>query len=772
MDRWNVIIEENPIGGVLDDVREDARSKGVYDAAAVDNLCTGDLRSLGIALLYDLRTHRAAHILPGSSGGMLSDELETFGIDFHAADNDSDRLRQLLKGVLENKDDFEIWRLVWNLTEQGEISPPPHSMPSSLPQISWVRNKSSFSSSGVYRKHVNRILRKELGHTYIDIPNFCDRFFSGVDGLKVASELFFTQCSIGPSPIFDNGWKNWPYDAGEEEILDWFREFSENLVAFAADRRPGLTRQRTLWTDPNTQINEPVRRPKLSVGFVDAERERNTRHHWSQTLVPGDLQSDASADNISKAWLNIGRYARALMAAQYTRRFVLGFTLCDSLMRVWAFDRLGAIASEQFDINKDGLQFIYVMLGFFWISKEELGFDSTIQAFQGKHYIEIERNGSKERIVIDRPILRPRRIAGRATTCWLAHPEGHPETPLVIKDSWQRPERDEEGEILSEVTSRRVVNVARYYHHETVQIRGVDDDIQNCIRRGLDITSASNFGPSRPQHSVRAASPETRKSRTSGSRSRSRSTKPPSPARTAIKLQNRVHRRIIVRDYGKAIYKASSRKALLAGLEGCIKGHESLHYAGILHRDISISNLVINEDPNNPSWSSFLIDLEFAVREDRDLDSDAESKVGTRAFMAIGLLRGEVHTFMHDLESFFWVLFWICVHYAKPGKQPRTTFYDRWHSEADESLAALKADVVYDKARFEALINRDFTPFFKPLIPHLVRLRDLFPFDDVQLPEEETYGNGVVLDEPDPQLYSRMMEVLREAQDDPAVLAR
>ncbi|KAG5954302.1 hypothetical protein E4U57_004603, partial [Claviceps arundinis] len=95
------------------------------------------LRSLGIALLYDLRTHRAARILPGSSGGMLSDELQTFGIDFHAADNDSDRLRQLLKGVLENKDDFEIWRLVWNLTEPGEISPPPHSMPSSLPQISW-----------------------------------------------------------------------------------------------------------------------------------------------------------------------------------------------------------------------------------------------------------------------------------------------------------------------------------------------------------------------------------------------------------------------------------------------------------------------------------------------------------------------------------------------------------------------------------------------------------------------------------------------------------
>jgi hypothetical protein len=39
-------------------------------------------------------------------------------------------------------------------------------------------------------------------------------------------------------------------------------------------------------------------------------------------------------------------------------------------------------------------------------------------------------------------------------------------------------------------------------------------------------------------------------------------------------MQNRVHRRVIVRDYGKALYKASSRTALLAALVGCIEGHE------------------------------------------------------------------------------------------------------------------------------------------------------------------------------------------------------
>lgn len=53
----------------------------------------------------------------------------------------------------------------------------------------------------------------------------------------------------------------------------------------------------------------------------------------------------------------------------------------------------------------------------------------------------------------------------------------------------------------------------------------------------------------------------------------------------------------------------------------------------------------------------FLIDLDLAVKTDRENASGAPSKTGTKVFMAIGALYGEDHNFMHDLESFFWVLF-------------------------------------------------------------------------------------------------------------------
>ena len=127
-------------------------------------------------------------------------------------------------------------------------------------------------------------------------------------------------------------------------------------------------------------------------------------------------------------------------------------------------------ASEQFDINKDGLQFVSTVLGFLWMDEEELGFDPTIITANGERFIEIKRNGSTKRIIIDGVVQRARCIAGRATTCWKTHHEEDPQTPFVIKDSWQYLERDHEGELLCEVTSKGVVNVARYYHHEAVQI--------------------------------------------------------------------------------------------------------------------------------------------------------------------------------------------------------------------------------------------------------------------------------------------------------------
>ncbi|PHH49258.1 hypothetical protein CFIMG_007853RA00001 [Ceratocystis fimbriata CBS 114723] len=333
-------------------------------------------------------------------------------------------------------------------------------------------------------------------------------------------------------------------------------------------------------------------------------------------------------------------------------------------------------------------------------------------------------------------------IAGRATTCWKAHLEGRPDMPLVIKDSWQYPERDEEGELLCEATTNNVVNVARYYHHETVQIHGADDDIRSNVRGGLDVTRASNYRPEHPMPPSSSTAGAPRKGRrisaagTKRSSSHTGAPLPPSKRSCSTSLTkagsqallNRIHRRVIVRDYGKSIYKASSRSALLEGLEGCIQGHESLYKAGFLHRDISINNLMINEDGDNPSWPSFLIDLDLSIKEQREGSSGAKGKTGTRAFMAIGVLLGEQHSFMHDLESFFWVLFWICIHYNTPNESRVVPKFDKWNYVDMEELAISKTGVVANEGDFLKIAEVNFTPYYCPFIPWVNSLRRIvFP---------------------------------------------
>ena len=152
---------------------------------------------------------------------------------------------------------------------------------------------------------------------------------------------------------------------------------------------------------PNQHLSGSNTRQKLDVGFANNIKiNESPRYDWSQILVPGELKSNSNADRHNNTWLDLARYVRHVLTAQDTRRFVLGFTLCGSIIRLWEFDRLEGIASSPFDINKEGLQFVSVILGYLWMNEEQLGFDPTIFELDGKRLMEITRNGRTERLVL------------------------------------------------------------------------------------------------------------------------------------------------------------------------------------------------------------------------------------------------------------------------------------------------------------------------------------------------------------------------------------
>ncbi|KAG5990180.1 hypothetical protein E4U52_004868 [Claviceps spartinae] len=280
------------------------------------------------------------------------------------------------------------------------------------------------------------------------------------------------------------------------------------------------------------------------------------------------------------------------------------------------------------------------------MSEKQVGLDSSIKgpdltlhgADHKKRYMEIElKGGSKEYIVLDQQILR-------MPIALYTHVKDHPEKMLVVKDSWQDVKRDEEPGLwraacyclqlvktlltwLATTTTRRYKVVGWTTMSVCVQRRLVKAPISNSFQ--------SNYrGSSR---AIRRAAKARDDDEHGGNRLRP--TKKyallvadrPKTLLLSYRLnkKNRMHRRVIVRDSDKAIHKASSHQALLVCLEGCIKGYQSLYKTGILHRDISVKNLMISEE-GNEFWPHFLIDLDHAIGIDRS-DASTERSNGNRA---------------------------------------------------------------------------------------------------------------------------------------------
>jgi len=65
----------------------------------------------------------------------------------------------------------------------------------------------------------------------------------------------------------------------------------------------------------------------------------------------------------------------------------------------------------------------------------------------------------------------------------------------------------------------------------------------------------------------------------------------------------------------------------------------------------------MNEEDNNPSWPVFLINFNLAIKEQWEGPLGARGKTSIKAFIAIRVLLGEIHSAWHNFKSFFWVLF-------------------------------------------------------------------------------------------------------------------
>lgn len=146
------------------------------------------------------------------------------------------------------------------------------------------------------------------------------------------------------------------------------------------------------------------------------------------------------------------------------------------------------------------------------------------------------------------------------------------------------------------------------------------------------------------------------------------------------------------------------------GLRDAIRAHRSLYQAGnILHRDVSEANIILTHQNSVKDFTSILIDLDIA-RKKNHCSSGAPRRTGTMLFMAIEALRGKPHTYRHDLESFLYVLIWLCArrgwqlnHNVQNGL--KSSLLRHWQTGDYETIANNKRGVMV-KSGFDSILEK------------------------------------------------------------------
>ena len=484
-------------------------------------------------------------------------------------------IRPLLKLVVSRRSDAEVWAALYDLVLQANLTLPRPTTPDRPSIASLFQGTPNSYKSGSLQntfmpiERVKEALKFELNSSIeLNHPNFIATFFKDRQ-VEDAANAVFKKCCEGEAPVFKNRWHAWE----DDEEPDVQRSFENNIkfiMTFldSANIKPPGKRQ--FLPSPNTKhLGTEKLKPDICLA-----NGATRLPSWGQVLVPIEVKAPGR-DGWERTWLDIAKYARAILSYQDSRRFVLGITLCGSTMRLWEFDRLGATTSEAFDIHENGRLFVKILLSFLWMNDEQLGFDPDLMEVDSQRFVKVNKDGKEERLIITETLgIHSWYVAGQAATCWKAYRYGDDsKKPLVIKDSWQDVTRPEEGELIRKATVAGAVNISQHYHHETVWFAGKQDSIRTNIRSGLPAKDSSN-----PFAQAEPSSPEqTRSSSFSQmnalqrSRKRPRSTMAVQEGENVITL-DRVRRRVITRNLGKSLRKASCLAAILTGVLGGIKG--------------------------------------------------------------------------------------------------------------------------------------------------------------------------------------------------------
>ncbi|KAJ7135386.1 hypothetical protein C8R43DRAFT_1020821 [Mycena crocata] len=395
-------------------------------------------------------------------------------------------------------------------------------------------------------------------------------------------------------------------------------------------------------------------------------------YSWFNLALPGELKKYDTDEDVLDNARKIIWSAKHILSNDPARRFVLGFTIEDTCMRIWFMSRSQIMASETFDFISTPRELIKAAVTFSFADKEDLGFDSTIIQFKRERnqiQYKIQLNGVT--YVTIRPLsdYRADALRGRATRVWLVHVEGEPGVRYVLKDVWIPSDSLKEGDQLELLHKElELISVPMGTPHPsefflTVQDHGFvtlsdeTDDDTGVLMGGKtipsDAKSVALFRKNKEESSKTASTSHRLRNSEHGPSQTMRYKPhglPPAPLHSGKGRRDkkyyapRIHYRIVFKEVGRTVYDLNSVPEVMKALSDAIQGLKYMHQLGLVHRDVSPGNILV------VNGTAKIADLEYMkiFRKDnavpglgqrmtpRNAESDLkEDKTGTAAFLAV-----------------------------------------------------------------------------------------------------------------------------------------
>ncbi|KAI0701179.1 hypothetical protein BC835DRAFT_1440239 [Cytidiella melzeri] len=385
--------------------------------------------------------------------------------------------------------------------------------------------------------------------------------------------------------------------------------------------------------------------------------------YWEFIVAPGEKKKRNSIDDINDNVSKILWSFNHIMREDPCRRFVVGYTIENTDMRLWFCSRSDILVTEAFHFLNDHENLAHFFLSQMYAKPHELGYDPTMKSAGDPqlrarnqwdmtiHYVEdsVEGGDAQEprtstvtfRTITELSNIGAEAIRSRGTRVWKAQQliDGKVQPELVvIKDYWVDDNRLREATIRKKILEDAPSDERRSILEEhlltplyfgDVVIDGQKDNTLTLLRRGAALPTDLEPFPAVHVPPL-AISEDTVPKDMPLAPQGSGIPLPEVPLKPPItSFHDKSHHRIVFKETGNTTETITSMKTTLQVSGQALGALAAIHECGWVHRDISSGNILVVDDVVK------IADLEYARKMNDPLTMSHSERSGTALFMSI-----------------------------------------------------------------------------------------------------------------------------------------